>query len=340
MKNFRVALLLIFFGLWDCGNKKTEERCVFVPDTKNASVDLNFRSLEDLVPAITTKKQLVSFLTRHPMLRDHFFGRSNFPNDSVFINDLFRRFTNPHTDTLLTETRKVFGDDNQLKDQFRQAFSNIKYYYPDFHAPRIETIISGLAPGCDLFVSDSLIVVGLDYFLGKNAKYRPLNIYQYMLRRYQPDFIVPSVLLLYGIDPHINATELGDKSVLADMMAYGKAYYFARHMLPCVPDSVFIGYSSEEIKGAYENEDLIYARLVENEVLYSTSHQVKQRYLDERPKTLEIGEKCPGRIGTWVGWQIVKTYMVRHPDIALPTLMKTPDAEKIFKDSKYRPEHR
>ncbi len=41
------------------------------------------------------------------------------------------------------------------------------------------------------------------------------------------------------------------------MIAYGKAYYFAKHMIPCLPDSVFIGYTSDEIKGARENEDLI-----------------------------------------------------------------------------------
>jgi len=42
---------------------------------------------------------------------------------------------------------------------------------------------------------------------------------------------------------------------------------------------VFIGFTSEELNSARENEDLIYARLIENEVMYSTSNQIKQRYL-------------------------------------------------------------
>ena len=145
------------------------------------------------------------------------------------------------------------------------------------------------------------------------------------------------MLLLYGIDAGFNKTELADKTVLADMIAFGKAYYFAKRMLPCVPDSVFIGFTAEEINSARENEDLIYIRLIENEVMYSTSHQIKQRYLAERPKTLEIGEKCPGRIGQWIGWQIVEAYAKRNPGKTVQQIMGTTQATTILKDSKYRP---
>ena len=43
--------------------------------------------------------------------------------------------------------------------------------------------------------------------------------------------------------------------------------------------------------------------------------------MDERPKTLEIGDKCPGRIGEWLGWEIVNRY-VDEEGIDLATLMQ------------------
>ena len=128
---------------------------------------------------------------------------------------------------------------------FQTAFSNLKYYYPDFTPPKIQTIITGLES--DLFVSDSLILIGLDYYLGAQGKYKP-NMYDYMLRRYEKNFIVPSVMLLYGIDERYNKTDLNDRTVLSDMITYGKAYHFAKHMLPCVRDSIFIGYTRQEIE--------------------------------------------------------------------------------------------
>ncbi|NJM24566.1 MAG: hypothetical protein HC859_02605 [Bacteroidia bacterium] len=67
---------------------------------------------------------------------------------------------------------------------------------------------------------------------------------------------------------------------------------------------------------------------------------MKQRYLGERPKTLEVGEQCPGRIAQWVGWQIVNSYMKNHPDVTLQQLMQTADAQAIFKASQYKPSRR
>jgi hypothetical protein len=64
---------------------------------------------------------------------------------------------------------------------------------------------------------------------------------------------------------------------------------------------------------------------------------MKQRYLGERPFTIEVGEKCPGRIAQWVGWQIVMSYMNNHPDVTLPELMLMMDADKLFKESRYKP---
>ena len=334
MRKIVVLMLVITYLLIGCSEDK-EEKCVFIPETSDIKIELRIESLEDSLPAITNKVQLVNFFSRHPELRDRFFNRSAYPDDSVFINELYNRFTSPHIDTLLQDTKKVFGDLSELKNEFQQAFANIKYYYPNFYPPKIITVITGLET--DLYVSDSLVIVGLDYFLGAKAKYKP-NMYEYMLRRYQKNFIVPSVMLLYGIDGRFNKTSVEDKTVLADMIAYGKAYNFAKHMMPCTPDSIFIAYTQEELNGSIKNEGLIWYRFIEDQVLYETNHQVKQKYIDERPKTVEVGEKCPGRIGTWVGWQIVNSYRARYPEITIPQLMAMPSADKIFKESRYKPD--
>ncbi len=333
MKKLLFSILVLIVTLAGC-NKKEEERCAFVPNTHTISIDVKIESLEDSLPSFTTKKQFARFFGHNPILRDQFFKRDQYPNDSVFINEMYNVFTNPHLDTLLMETHRVFGDRSELKKQFAEAFANIKYYYPAFKAPKIQTIISGFQT--DLIVDDRVIVIGLDYYIGKGAKYKP-QLYEYLLRRYTKEFIVPSVMLLYGIDAKTNKTNVADKTVLADMIAYGKAYYFAKRMLPCVPDSILMGYKTEEMKGSRDNEGKIYIRLVENEVLYSTSHKIKEKYISERPKTLEIGEKCPGRIGTWIGWRIVEAYSEKYPDKMLPQIMEFSDPSAIFKDSKYRP---
>lgn len=323
-----VIVALIVVG---CGGD--EEKCAFIPAPEKLAT-LEFISLSDSLPAITAKPELVKLLTRYPVLRDYFFRRSDYPNDSLFINELYRRFTNPHLDTLLFEVKRVFGDERELKKEFELAYTNLLYYYPDARVPRVITAISGL--DTDMVVTDTLIIIGLDFYLGKGARFRP-NMYEYLLRQYTPQNIVPSVMLLNGISDQYNVTDPSDKTILADMIAYGKSFYFAKHMLPCVPDSIFIWYSQEEMEGARANQDLIWYRFIEDQVLYSTSHLIKQRYLADRPKTVEVGEKCPGRIAQWVGWEMVKSYMMTHPETTLQQLMQLSNADKLFKESKYKP---
>lgn len=335
MKNVHLIVLLFSLLLWSCNSEK--EECVFIPQSADIPINLQFEQLQDVFVNISSKGQLVTLLTEHPVIRDEVFRRSEYPSDSIFVNELYARLTNPHLDTLLGETQRVFGNLDGLKREFEDAFKNVRYYYPDFVPPKIQTVVSGL--DTDLFVSDSLIVVSLDFYLGEGAKYRP-KMYDYLLRKYDTNDIVPSCLLIYGISNRFNENDLSDQTVLADMIAYGKSFYFAKHMLPCVPDSVLIWYTPEEIKGSRENENLIWARFIESQVLYSTNHKVKQDYLGERPVTIQVGEKCPGRIGQWVGWQIVNKYAEKHPQLTLPQLMQEADAQKLFKESAYKPARR
>lgn len=334
MKQLLIAVTLAFLG-WGC--MKDEETCVTIPDTSGNKVAVTIEPIHDSLMNIQSKEMLVNLLTNQPIIRDYIFRRSEYPNDSVFINALYQRFTNPHLDTLATDVKRVFGDLSALQVEFEEAFSNIKYYYPNFYPPKVQAVISGL--DTDMFVSDSLVIISLDFYLGKDAKYRP-RIYDYLLRKYDPDDIVPSVMLIYGIEDRFNKTDVNDKTVLADMVAYGKSFYFAKHMLPCVPDSTLIWYSAEEIKGARQNQDLIWARFIESEVLFATSHKVKQDYLGERPITTQVGEKCPGRIGQWIGWQIVNSFEESHPAMTLPEIMENSNAQTLFKQSGLKPNKR
>lgn len=332
-KSLSAGIFCMALLLFSACSNDSSETCEYAPEAPPAVV-VNWVSLEDSLPAIQSKEELVSYFGRHVTQRDIFFNRTAYPDDSIFIQASYQKFTHPSIDTVLMETKRVFGKGEALRSEFEKAFSNLRFYYPDMPIPKIETVITGMES--DLFVSDSLIMVGLDYFLGKGATYRP-DMYAYMLRRYQPNFVVPSAMLLIGIDSRINQTDPQDKTVLADMITYGKAFYFAKRMMPCTPDSVFIGYTDRETQGAFANQDMIWKRLVEDEVFFSTNARIKQKYIAERPKTIEVGEECPGRIGMWVGWQIVRAYMKQNPNVTLQQLMQTTDAQKILKESRYRP---
>ena len=225
----------------------------------------------------------------------------------------------------------MFADLKGLEAEFADAFRHVKHYYPAFRAPQIHTLVTGF--GSDLFVSDSLIVVGLDYYLGERGKYRP-NVPMYLQRRYRPEYLVPSSVTL--LSQSYNATDARNKSLLAEMIFYGKAYEFTKAMLPNAPDSLIIGYTGKQLIDTETNQAVVWAHFVEKKLLYETANARKIKYTGERPHTPEISSDCPGTIGRWLGWKIVREYRKRHPDVTLPNLMKNSDAQAIFTQSKYK----
>ena len=92
-----------------------------------------------------------------------------------------------------------------------EAFTHIEESFPDFKAPRVAAVVTGFM-GPDLVVSDSLIVIGLDYFIGPEAKYRPRDLPQYILRRYQQAYVVPAIV--FALSDRYNF--LFDKDVRVD----------------------------------------------------------------------------------------------------------------------------
>ncbi|WP_338393444.1 gliding motility lipoprotein GldB [Fulvitalea axinellae] len=330
MKN--VFLILFAFALLTaCGAEK--DTCVDKPDLGGIKVDLNIERLEDDWKNCESEEAMLAFMNRNPEIASVFFKRDQYPNDSIFAKVMLERAKNPAVDTLYNESKKRFGDFSDIRADLEETFKSIKYQYPDFVAPKVKTIISGLAN--DMYYSDSLIVIGLDFYLGKGATFRPINYPSYVLRRYDKPYIVPGIALL--MSQRYNLTNGKDRTMLSDMVFYGKSYYFAKQILPCTPDSLLIGYTKEEYEEANEHQPVIWASLLQNEMIYETGHMEKSRFMDERPNTTEIGPKCPGRIGRFVGWKIVNEYMERKPETSLKRLMAEKNSTLIFKESKYKP---
>ena len=60
-------------------------------------------------------------------------------------------------------------------------------------------------------------------------------------------------------------------------------------------------------------------------------------YLNDGPFTSEISQQSPGRLGMWVGWRIVESYMNHHPEVTLADLLAENDAQHILEHSYYKP---
>ncbi|MCU0449218.1 MAG: hypothetical protein MUC97_05125 [Bernardetiaceae bacterium] len=185
-----------------------------------------------------------------------------------------------------------------------------------------------------MIVTDSAIFVGVDYFMGHYSRYRSRDP-DYIFRTYNRDLVVPAALVM--LSERFNQVDRRSKTLINQMVAYGKAFEFARRTLPGTPDSLIMRYSGQQMVDCDGNEATIYAHFVDKNLFFETSYEATKKYLEQRPAVNEISTQCPGRIGTWLGWRIVRSYMKKRPEVTLPQLMANPQAQLIFEQSQYRP---
>jgi uncharacterized protein YjaZ len=109
-------------------------------------------------------------------------------------------------------------------------------------------------------------------------------------------------------------------------------------MLPNYTDAEKMGYTPEQITWSQENESYIWRYFIEEDLLFSTDTKLENRFVNMAPFSkfyLEIDNESPGRIGQWIGWQIVRSFMENN-EVSLQEMLKM-DAKQIFERSKYKP---
>ncbi len=321
---FFILLLSALPFLYSCSSDSSKEKEEI--NTENVEI---IRFDKELM-AVKSTEELTALLNKYPFYSRMLYRA--FPEDTAFVNHIFYITQHPDTRKLYSETGSSFGDMGDLKKEFARAFTNIKKDYPDFKEPKIYTTFTGLEN--DLFVSDSLIIISLEAFLGPKATYRP-DQPAYILSRYDKPYIVPSVIRLLS-DRFIRGNQ--ESALLNDMIYFGKSFEFTKEMLPDVPDSLIICLPDSSLKSNWYAQDLIWAHFIDKSLLYEQNPKTKEKYIGERPKVPEVGPSCPGRIGQWLGWRIVDKFRTENPDVSFVDLMNITDYQDILKRSKYRGE--
>ncbi|MDO7848339.1 gliding motility lipoprotein GldB [Hymenobacter sp. M29] len=325
--------LVASLGLAAC-KKGPAEGCRADAAADAPAVPVRLKHLEQPFFTIKTPADAQQFMDANPAFARYYLQRQP-ATEKELEASLVQLATNAALQQLGRETAAAFPDSAALRRDLGEVFRRVHYYFPDFRVPPANTYVSGFLAK-DIYVNDSLLVLSLDWFVGPKASKRP-DLPQYMLRRYTPAGLMP--LLAHNVSSKYNRHELTANTMLDAMVHEGKALYFASQMLPCVPDSLLMGYTTREMVGLEANEPRVWGHFLEKNLLYSTTPFLLQKYVGERPNVPEIDKTCPGRVGQWVGLQIVRKYVELHPDVTLGRLMAEKNAQRILNESHYRPMH-
>ncbi len=309
-----LAISLFFFSC----NKKTEiEQAVEeIPvELKVARFDKAFFE--------TNPKDLSKLKNQYPYL----FPAGN--DDKVWLE----KMQNPQWRQLYAEVQKKYSNFDTQTTQIEELFKHIKYYYPKTKSPKIITLISEMDYQNKVIYADSLLLISLELYLGKEHKFYEFP--EYIKQNFETNQILPDIVSSYALRKISPPT---DNTFIGFMIYAGKELYLKDKLLPDLSDDIKMGYTPEQLAFCQESENYMWRFYIEEKLLFDSDQKLVPRFINPAPFSkfyLEIDNQTPGRVGAWIGWQIVRSYM-QNNETKLQDLLVM-DSKEIFEKSRYKP---
>lgn len=327
-------IIFLSFVISSCSGDKLDV------DVSNVEVDLNFERFEKEMFEGSTPEEMAkineNLIEKGGELYE-FYVYEMLRAGSVYddsIGTLLSFYVNDSMMQMMMEDLETeFSDFNIVEEQLIDVFKRLKYHLPNSPQPnKIITYNGAFTFG--VVSTDSVIGIGLDMYLGaQNRLVREIRFPQYMKEKMTRDYLSLDVAQSW-LMTNVLEEDQGE-TFLSSMIYYGKLRYILKALLPKSEDHIIMRYNPEEYDFAVASEFEIWEYLIEMNWIYSIDMKVKLRFFEEAPSTVGI-DGSPGRIGQFMGWQIVKQYMEANEDVTIEQLLLETNEAKILKE--YKPE--
>jgi len=224
----------------------------------------------------------------------------------------------------------LFADTKELETELEEAFKHYKFYYPDSALPRVITMNSVFNYAVAKYKND--LGIGLEYYLGADNSVIELlpvaQFPQYMKSRMSREYMMTEVVKGWLQNKYMDQSV--ELNFLEIILEWGKLMYLVDAIVPNDPPNRKFKYTEEEFEFCEENEYQIYKTIIEKKILYSKDRQAIMKWTEEGPNTFGV-KNSPSKIGRWLGWKMVKSYLAKNKDVSLQELMQEKQYQKMIK---------
>jgi hypothetical protein len=302
-------------------------------DVKPEPYELDFDRYEEVLFNLDTTNFQAELMKIQGRYRVFLSGDLNNLEAVQYLKDFA---TDPFSIALYQKVKAAFLDLKEVEPLVEEVFAHFHRYYPDIALPKkVFTCITGVHPDePPIQIIDNQLVISLDWYLNDEETYDQIGMPRYMsLRRNVPTLAKELAEQLYMFYIYEWRKQ---GQIVGEMVFYGRRNFFIEAMCPELPDSILLGYSSDQWHWAVENEGQMWADIVGNKRLYDAGLDAYMMYFGDGPFTQAYSNEAPSRLGEFFGLNIVRSYFSSH-ETTLQDLMNRKDLQNIFQDSGYKP---
>lgn len=171
-----------------------------------------------------------------------------------------------------------------------------------------------------IMFADSLVFVALNHYLGADYDgYAGMDEYlrNQKTSRHMPYDIAEAIVAVEN--PYVMSSEA---EVIERMIYEGALSAAVMRLIPDASLAELLGWSDEQMSVVVANEGEIWKRMAASGLIYSTDPLDGDRLLSQSPSTAVISPELPGRVGRYIGYRIVESYLNSHRDMTVEQMLR------------------
>ena len=287
-RKYAIIVITILFSILSLSSCQSNKYDINVSKVKVHIKFIRFEKDLFSIPEKDFDKRVLELKKKYPV----FFGvyieqviHAGDVSDSSYLPVLKRFIYNPYMQKLYKDDMLQFKNMHAIFKQITEGFRHVKYYYPNDTMPDIYTMISGMTYKV-ISYGPQILGVSTDMFLGSRYQFYPSrNYYQYQIRRFRKEYILPQTLKAY-FNANFPEEKNTDRTLLSEMIYKGKEMFFVHVMAPTLPDSLILEYTGKQLKWVDNNEGRIWVEFVNKSLLYKKDSKTQQIYIMDAPFTV------------------------------------------------------
>jgi hypothetical protein len=257
------------------------------------------------------------------------------PCDSLSTMQMLQGFVG-HSDfrDLKTEIERNYPQDrlDSLQEKILESALRMQTLVPNMQLPQLIWMNSGFNIGS--YSTDEYLAVGLDFYLGnENRITKSVPFPQYQKDDMTRAQLVPNAIKNLAYFYLLKSDTIQhENDMLSEMIFHGKAHYLTWLAFEEIQDSTLMAWTTKEYTWTQGHQLNVWKEIARQEVLFSKNRVEVQKWFEYGPFTNaeNVPQESAPQLGVFMGFQMVRSYMEKHPEVTLDRLMKEDNAQKIL----------
>ena len=251
-------------------------------------------------------------------------------NDEKINDRLCAYYSDTSLVNLMLDVEDKYKDLGSFEKELTKGFLYLKKRIPSFTIPLVYSQISALNQS--VVVSDSLIGISLDKYMGEDYPMYKRYYYNYQRASMNPERIVPDCLSFYLLSLYPFPWERNHRTLFDLMMYRGKIAWITEKALGSEDlGTKVLGYNDTQLEWCRKNKKQFIEWVNKANHLESTDPMIIRAYLQPMPNRI-LKEDVPPMIGIWLGMQYIDEYMKKNPGVTFEELLNNTDYEGMLMD--------